>query len=111
MIQTLTCVCNHLSLEKKYLGGHEVKVQQGPGAAPGATPTDLDQSTGLERAELLGKMQGKDIFDLAPLEVLVRGTKTNPTIIRSRDPVRYVGCTGMFLEDIVSLIDASRLSH
>ncbi|KAF9210970.1 Cytochrome c oxidase subunit 4 [Podila verticillata] len=79
----------------RFGGHHEVKVQQGPGAAPGATPTDLDQSTGLERAELLGKMQGKDIFDLAPLEVLVRGTKTNPTIIRSRDPVRYVGCTGV----------------
>jgi len=48
----------------------------------------------MERAELLGKMQGKDIFDLAPLEVTVRGTKANPTIIRSRDPIRYVGCTG-----------------
>jgi cytochrome c oxidase subunit 5b len=57
----------------------------------------LDQSTGLERAEILGKMQGKDIFDLAPLEVHVRGTKANPTIIRSRDPIRYVGCAGMLL--------------
>ncbi|KAF9173105.1 Cytochrome c oxidase subunit 4 [Mortierella sp. AD011] len=78
------------------LGGHhEVKVSQGPGAAPGAVATDLDQATGLERAELLGKMQGKDIFDLAPLEFSVRGTKANPTIIHSRDPVRYVGCTGV----------------
>ncbi|KAG9068788.1 Cytochrome c oxidase subunit 4 [Linnemannia hyalina] len=79
----------------RFGGNHEVKVKQGPGAAPGATPTDLNQSTGLERAEVLGKMEGKDIFDLAPLEVLVRGTKTEPTIIRSRDPVRYVGCSGV----------------
>ncbi|KAK3819734.1 MAG: cytochrome c oxidase subunit VB-domain-containing protein [Benniella sp.] len=76
-------------------GHHETKVLQGPGAAPGAVATDLEQSTGMERAELLGKMQGKDIFDLAPLEVTVRGTKANPTIIRSRDPIRYVGCTGV----------------
>ncbi|KAF9196212.1 Cytochrome c oxidase subunit 4 [Haplosporangium sp. Z 11] len=79
----------------RFGGHHEVKVMQGPGAAPGAVATDLDQSTGLERAELLGKMQGKDIFDLAPLEVHVRGTKAAPTIIRSRDPIRYVGCTGV----------------
>ncbi|KAF9413783.1 hypothetical protein BGZ94_000627 [Podila epigama] len=31
----------------RFGGHHEVKVQQGPGAAPGATPTDLDQSTGV----------------------------------------------------------------
>jgi len=82
-------------LVQRFVGGHEAKVSQGPGAAAGSIPTDLDQSTGLERAELLGKMQGKDIFDLAPLEVHVRGTKASPTIINSRDPIRYVGCTGM----------------
>ncbi|KAF9906316.1 Cytochrome c oxidase subunit 4 [Linnemannia zychae] len=83
------------ALSVRFGGHHEVKINQGPGAAPGTTPTDLDQSTGLERAELLGKMQGKDIFDLAPLEVTVRGTKANPTIIHSRDPIRYVGCGGV----------------
>jgi hypothetical protein len=29
-----------------------------PGAKPGTIPTDLDQATGLERLELIGKMQG-----------------------------------------------------
>ncbi|KAG0208254.1 Cytochrome c oxidase subunit 4 [Mortierella sp. GBA30] len=90
-----TPVARFSALSVRFGGHHEVKVQQGPGAVPGAVATDLDQSTGLERAEILGKMQGKDIFDLAPLEVLVRGTKANPTIIRSRDPIRYVGCTGV----------------
>lgn len=39
-----------------------------PGAAPGTVPTDLEQATGLERLEILGKMQGIDIFDLKPLD-------------------------------------------
>jgi cytochrome c oxidase subunit 5b len=37
------------------------------GAAPGTVPTDLEQATGLERLEILGKMQGVDIFDMKPL--------------------------------------------
>ena len=48
----------------------EVKTEQdllGPGAEPGTVPTDLEQSTGLERLEILGKMQGVDIFDMRPL--------------------------------------------
>lgn len=38
-----------------------------PGAEPGTVPTDLEQATGLERLEILGKMQGIDIFDMTPL--------------------------------------------
>ncbi len=40
----------------------------GPGAQPGTVPTDLEQSTGLERLEILGKMEGVDIFDMRPLD-------------------------------------------
>lgn len=39
-----------------------------PGAEPGTVPTDLEQATGLERLEILGKMQGIDIFDMRPLD-------------------------------------------
>lgn len=39
-----------------------------PGAQPGTVPTDAEQSTGLERLEILGKMQGIDIFDMRPLD-------------------------------------------
>lgn len=48
----------------------EIKTESdllGPGAAPGTIPTDLEQATGLERLEILGKMQGIDIFDMKPL--------------------------------------------
>jgi hypothetical protein len=38
-------------------------------------PTDLNQATGLERLEVLGKMQGVDIFDLKPLDASRKGMK------------------------------------
>jgi cytochrome c oxidase subunit 5b len=44
-----------------------------PGAAPGTVPTDLEQATGLERLEILGKMQGIDIFDMKPLDSSRKG--------------------------------------
>ncbi len=48
----------------------EIKSEQDllpPGAEAGTIPTDLEQATGLERLEILGKMQGIDIFDMSPL--------------------------------------------
>lgn len=44
------------------------------GAKPGTMPTDLEQATGLERLEILGKMQGVDIFDMSPLDASRKGT-------------------------------------
>lgn len=40
----------------------------GPGAKPGTVATDLEQATGLERMEILGRMQGIDIFNMEPLD-------------------------------------------
>jgi len=45
-----------------------------PGAQPGTVPTDIEQATGLERLEILGKMQGIDIFDMRPLDSSRVGT-------------------------------------
>jgi cytochrome c oxidase subunit 5b len=44
-----------------------------PGAKPTSVPSDLEQATGLERLELLGKMQGIDIFDMRPLDASRKG--------------------------------------
>jgi len=44
-----------------------------PGAPAGAVPTDLEQATGLERLEILGKMEGVDIFDMRPLDASRKG--------------------------------------
>ena len=52
----------------------------GPGAAVGTVPTDLEQATGLERFEILGKMQGIDVFDMKPLDASRKGTIRSPEI-------------------------------
>lgn len=47
-----------------------------PGGESGTVPTDVEQATGLERFELLGKMQGIDVFDMRPLDASRTGTDT-----------------------------------
>jgi cytochrome c oxidase subunit 5b len=66
----------------------------GPGAAPGTVPTDLEQATGLERLEILGKMEGVDIFDMKPLDASRLGTMEDPIIVRSAGEEQFAGCTG-----------------
>ncbi|WFD42368.1 Cytochrome c oxidase subunit 4 [Malassezia psittaci] len=58
-------------------------VFQGKGAAPGEMPTDEDQSTGLERFELYGKMEGVDVFEMDPLPADRLGTVKDPVKVRS----------------------------
>lgn len=64
------------------------------GAEPGTVPTDLEQATGLERLEILGKMQGVDIFDMKPLPADRVGTLKDPILVRSFGDEQYLGCTG-----------------
>lgn len=64
---TLLCVYAEIKNEADLLG---------PGATPGTIPTDIEQATGLERLEILGKMQGIDIFDMKPLDASRLGTET-----------------------------------
>lgn len=66
----------------------------GPGAQPGTVPTDLEQATGIERLEILGKMEGVDIFDMRPLDASRRGTLKDPIMVRSAGDEQYAGCTG-----------------
>ncbi|KAI4608077.1 uncharacterized protein J4E87_004485 [Alternaria ethzedia] len=65
-----------------------------PGAQPGTVPTDAEQATGLERLEILGKMQGIDIFDMRPLDASRLGTMEDPITVNSAGNEQYVGCTG-----------------
>ncbi|KAL9026801.1 MAG: hypothetical protein Q9196_004593 [Gyalolechia fulgens] len=65
-----------------------------PGAAPGTIPSDIEQATGLERLEILGKMQGIDIFDMKPLDSSRLGTLDNPIMVKSFGDEQYCGCTG-----------------
>jgi hypothetical protein len=61
----------------------EIKTEEDllpPGAPVGTVPTDLDQSTGLERLEILGKMAGVDVFDMKPLDASRRGERLRPRL-------------------------------
>ncbi|KAI0097117.1 COX5B-domain-containing protein [Daldinia grandis] len=87
----------HASIGQKMKTFNEIKTEEdllGPGAAPGTVPTDLDQSTGLERLEILGKMEGVDIFDMRPLDASRKGTLDNPIPVKSAGDEQYAGCTG-----------------
>jgi cytochrome c oxidase subunit 5b len=57
-------------------------------------PTDLNQATGLERLEILGKMNGVDIFDMRPLDASRKGTLDNPIMVKSFGDEQHAGCTG-----------------
>ncbi|KAK2757049.1 Cytochrome c oxidase subunit 4 [Arachnomyces sp. PD_36] len=102
--------------EPQILSFDEIKSEddlRAPGAAPGTMPTDIEQATGLERFELLGKMQGIDVFDMKPLDAsrldategnavktrlnlgdIAIGTLDDPIIVKSAGDEQYVGCTG-----------------
>ncbi|KAL4875912.1 cytochrome c oxidase subunit VB-domain-containing protein [Aspergillus karnatakaensis] len=83
--------------EGKIIPFDEIKTEDDllpPGAKPGTVPTDLEQATGLERLELIGKMQGIDIFDMRPLDASRKGTLDNPIIVNGAGDEQYAGCTG-----------------
>ncbi|KAJ1680387.1 Cytochrome c oxidase subunit 4 [Spiromyces aspiralis] len=78
----------HGSVEK-----HEIL--QGPGVPKdGKVGTAYDQSTGLERAQLLEALENKQLFDMGPLEINAKGTKQSPIIVESDYNERIVGCQG-----------------
>ncbi|KAF3928451.1 hypothetical protein ABW20_dc0103029 [Dactylellina cionopaga] len=85
---------------------HEVKSANdlyGIAAQPGTVPTDLEQATGLERLEILGKMEGIDIFDMKPLDASRMGTMENPILAKSAGEEHYVGCTGFPADSHVTM--------
>ncbi|KLO17397.1 COX5B-domain-containing protein [Schizopora paradoxa] len=67
----------------------------GPGTKDAdAIPSDAEQATGLERYQLLGRMEGVDVFDMKPLDASRLGTLAEPIKVQSFYPERLVGCTG-----------------
>ncbi|KAF8588235.1 COX5B-domain-containing protein [Ramaria rubella] len=66
----------------------------GPGAPAGAVPSDEQQATGLERLQLLGRMEGIDVFNMKKPDTSRKGTMADPILIPSFSKLRQVGCTG-----------------
>lgn len=62
---------------------HHAPLIQGEGTKPGDMGTDESQSTGLERFELMGRLQGIDVFDMSPLDASRLGTMKNPIKVQS----------------------------
>lgn len=62
---------------------HHPPVIQGEGAKDGTVASDEDQSTGIERFELMGRLQGIDVFDMTPLPADRLGTVENPISVKS----------------------------
>ncbi|CAD6444029.1 41ce7c69-b414-41cb-b9f7-9f0c056ec7c8 [Sclerotinia trifoliorum] len=92
--------------DRKIKKFEEIKTEAdliGPGALPGTVPTDLEQATGLERLEILGKMQGVDIFDMKPLDASRKGTLEDPIIVKSFGDEQYAGCTGYPVDSHVTI--------
>ena len=59
----------------------------GPGAKAGEIPTDQAQSTGLERIQTYGNLNGISVFDMEPLDASRVGTLKDPIMVFST--VRY----------------------
>mmetsp|Transcript_11755 Transcript_11755/g.32752 ORF Transcript_11755/g.32752 Transcript_11755/m.32752 type:complete len:155 (+) Transcript_11755:42-506(+) len=55
-------------------------------------PSDLDQATGLERAEMLYEMEGKSLFEQQPVGPF--GTEASPYVVESVQDERIMGCPG-----------------
>ena len=62
----------------------------GEGAKPGEVPTDENQATGLERLQVLGHVEGVDVFDLKPLDSSRIGTFADPIKVFSMVRLRRV---------------------
>ena len=63
--------------------GHPSPQLLGEGGKAGEVPTDINQSTGLERLQTLGFLEGVDVFDSQPLDSSRIGTLDNPVLVYS----------------------------
>ncbi|KAJ1489363.1 cytochrome c oxidase subunit VB-domain-containing protein [Baffinella frigidus] len=69
----------------------EAKWKQNPDL-DNVVPSNFDQATGLERAEMLAEMEGRSIFEEAPIGPF--GTAENPVMVESIFEERIMGCPG-----------------
>lgn len=63
-------------------GGHEPKIY-GPGAKAGEVADAFEHTTGLERLQLLGDIEGVPVFPKDGLDASRLGTKADPIMVPS----------------------------
>jgi cytochrome c oxidase subunit 5b len=67
----------------------------GEGGKAGEVPSDYEQATGLERLQLLGELEGVDVFDESPLDASRIGTKANPILVPSHVRIFVFSATSL----------------
>ena len=81
--QPTTASSRAFSLSASRKSGHPSPQLLGEGGKSGEVPTDINQSTGLERFQTLGFLEGIDVFDHQPLDSTRIGTLANPVLVYS----------------------------
>ena len=81
--QPTTASSRAFSLSAARKSGHPSPQLLGEGGKAGEVPTDINQSTGLERLQTLGFLEGIDVFDHQPLDSSRIGTLDNPVLVYS----------------------------
>lgn len=76
--QQAFALARSFSFTPRVASEHHEPILTGPGGKSGGVPTDLEQATGLERFELLSKLEGTDPFSMEPLKVERMGTPADP---------------------------------
>ena len=85
-----TAAARALSTTAARRSGHPAPQIFGEGAKTGEIPTDENQATGLERLQVLGAIEGVDVFDLKPLDSSRIGTLADPIKVFSMVSLRRV---------------------
>ena len=80
---TATTSSRALTVSAARKSGHPSPQLLGEGGKAGEVPTDINQSTGLERLQALGFLEGVDVFDSNPLDSSRIGTLDNPVLVYS----------------------------
>ncbi len=62
---------------------HAPVITVGPGAKAGEVATDENQSTGLERYQVMGHHKGVDVFDMQGILMTRQGTLKDPILVPS----------------------------
>jgi cytochrome c oxidase subunit 5b len=79
----------------------------GVGAKPGDIPTDESQSTGLDRVQVLGLLEGVDVFDLEPLDSSRIGTLADPIKVFSAVRIQLYSFLLQYLKSLISSLPPS----
>lgn len=83
----------------------------GEGAKEGSVPTDENQATGLERLQLLGKMENLDVFLRKP-DFSRKGTMEQPvmvpSLVRNHAECSFCGCFNLFVSRLQVVLSVAR---